>query len=674
VQLRPPSTPHFERLDLGSEVTPPVRLLDFGAFDPFLSTIGRPRTLAWPVQVHRVTLPITSTAGHGYLNPFERVILKIIDVVGDLDEDQLAAETCIPVDLVRSVICRLQDRGLVDSANAIVDARRKIWEPDAPEEVDYQSALAFRELVGGRLIPFLQVLDDRTPIRTEDVDRRAWTLPRGHLGRLEPPSTGDVIRILGQMKRRSAVHDTSMRLPVTSQIRVMPEPEDYFLSCAIAIQAHDADFRIADPFGTGYAQVLEEVFDSRLDTDEKLQGWMSRWRISLESSTRADVQRARDRFDTVPNRNHYPKLIRALTPAAGAQHRTVEDIYAALEWALFYCCETHGPEVALRRLELDADSDYSMRMSDLASELGFERPGQGFRPVPKGKLDDYLRGMPELETVLAIALLQAELDSDHPMRSLASAHPEFIVRVRTLASDRGERAHGQRAAPMSDVELASEPFMRDSISTLLPAIQFDSIAATSETPSRADLRLEARNKLLQSFGHRRFKKLGPSAQGSLQSAEMFLLASSDGDDARSFVSDLYSALQAVLRNFLGDVAPVDIPTWEYTKQAARNAHDAGLGALPESLTSVNPRRIEDALQGNDRSLGASVMSFLLTAGPETLKEVQFQKPDFLEFLARIPSMRGHANQPVLMQRQDMRTLSRSTVTTVGMLLDLIRED
>jgi hypothetical protein len=68
------------------------------------------------------------------------------------------------------------------------------------------------------------------------------------------------------------------------------------------------------------------------------------------------------------------------------------------------------------------------------------------------------------------------------------------------------------------------------------------------------------------------------------------------------------------------------------------------------------------------------MSFLLTAGPETLKEVQFQKPDFLEFLARIPSMRGHANQPVLMQRQDMRTLSRSTVTTVGMLLDLIRED
>lgn len=652
-----------------------MRLLDFGEVNPFSSIIGRPRNLAWPVQVHRVTLPITSTAGLGYLNPFERVILKVIDAVGDLDELQLSSETCIPVDLVRSVVCRLQDRGLVDGDNAIVDGRRNLWDHDSLE-VEYQGALAFRELVSGRLIPFLQVLD-KTPVRTTAVGDHIRTLPQGRWGRHPgPPSARDVVNILDQMRRRSAVHNTSMRLPMVSQIRVEHESEHYFLRCRIAIQSHDADFRIADPFGSGYSRVLEEVFDSQLDIDEKLQEWMSRWRNSLQSSAPRDTVRSRPasgHFDTNPNRTNYPSLILALTPAAGAQHRSVEDIYAALEWALFYCCETLGPEVALRRLELESSTDYSKRMSGIAEQLGFESPVQGFRPVPKGKLDDYLRQMPEMETVLAIALLQAEADRDHPMRHLANIHPDFIIRVRTLASDRGDRAHGQRVAPMSDVELASEPFMRESVSVLLPTVCFGSSAPTTEAPGRADLRLEARNNLLESFGYRGFKRLGLSAADSLLSAEMFLLASSDGDDARTFVSDLYSALQAVLRNFLGGAAPVGIPSVGYRQQAELNADRAGLGAMPAALASVNPGRIRDALDGNDRSLGASVMSFLLTAGHETLEQVQLMKPDFLEVVARIHSIRGHANQPVPMQRSDMRTLSRSTTTTILLLLDLIEE-
>ena len=45
-----------------------------------------------------------------------------------------------------------------------------------------------------------------------------------------------------------------------------------------------------------------------------------------------------------------------------------------------------------------------------------------------------------METVLAIALLQAESDGEHPMRELAISHPDFIVRIRALASDRGYRA------------------------------------------------------------------------------------------------------------------------------------------------------------------------------------------------------------------------------------------
>ena len=40
----------------------------------------------------------------------------------------LADETCIPVDLVRSVVLRLRDRGLIDSDNRIIDRHRRKWE------------------------------------------------------------------------------------------------------------------------------------------------------------------------------------------------------------------------------------------------------------------------------------------------------------------------------------------------------------------------------------------------------------------------------------------------------------------------------------------------------------------------------------------------------------------
>ena len=105
-----------------------TRTLDYGKNIPFSGVFGRPRNLAWPVHAYRITIPATVKRGQGQLNPFERVILSMIDAVGGLDEKGLADETCIPVDLVRSVVLRLRDRGLIDSDNRIIDRHRRKWE------------------------------------------------------------------------------------------------------------------------------------------------------------------------------------------------------------------------------------------------------------------------------------------------------------------------------------------------------------------------------------------------------------------------------------------------------------------------------------------------------------------------------------------------------------------
>ena len=79
-----------------------LKLLDYDKPNPFGGIIGKPRKLAWPVNAYRVTLPKVSGTDDG-LNAFERVILKLLDAVGVMDADELAAETRIPLDLVKGI-------------------------------------------------------------------------------------------------------------------------------------------------------------------------------------------------------------------------------------------------------------------------------------------------------------------------------------------------------------------------------------------------------------------------------------------------------------------------------------------------------------------------------------------------------------------------------------------
>jgi len=619
---------------------------------------------------------VTVKSGRRQLNPFERVILSMIDAVGGLDELALADETCIPVDLVRSVVLRLRDRGLIDSDNRIIDRQRRTWEGHE-REVVYTSALVFRELVGGEVLPFVHVLDASNPIKTKETDQRARTLHAEYSARsLGAPSTRDVIDAITRMQKRVEAHGQDVRTPTIDQVRVEREPEEYLLDCRIAVQTRDADFRIADPFGLGFSRNLEGVFSGRLVDDENLQSWMTNWFQSLANPRPADSEPSMTSgpYDTAENRLRYPNLVQALAPARSASHRSVTDIYAALEWAVFYTCEGHNPGIAIRQLSAQAGPDYSRGLSEVAASLGFDVPPRGFRPIPKGRFDDYENRKSEMETVLAIALLQAESDQEHPMHALAANHPDFIVRIRTLASDRGVRAHGARVTLTSDVELDSDSFMRGAVSTLLPAVRFDEGAPVVPRDSQADLLLDARASLLDTFGYQSFAKLGPDTQNALVDAEKFWLVAEDGDDAREFVLSLYAALQGVLRGFLGGTAPLGLTERDYKNSARARARHAGLGDLPQGIESVNPRRIREALQGRDLSVGASVLALLLTSSDDRLADLARNQRTFLADVGVVQERRGHGNEPIPMRKADAKKVRRTAITTLVTLLDLTNED
>lgn len=651
----------------------PLKLLDYGKLNPFGETIGRPNRLAWPVNAYRVTLPRASNNGDG-LNPFERVILKLLDAVGAMDALTLADETRIPLDMVKGILLRLRDKGLIDEHNVIIK-RKGDNIKDREEEIPvFVTALIFRELATGKILPFLHVLDEGNPLRKRDEEKFVQMVSPNQAHKHSVPAPRDVVNASRAMKRRSAAFGATNRVPSIKLISIVRSPELYYLECPIAIQKSDADFRIADPFGNGFSLILESAFARLLEEDSGLNNWLRNWEQSLSNprpprQDRAD-ERPKEPFENDANWQRYPKLVASLRHSKNATFRSISKIHASIEWALFYACCGRPFEGAITKLTLTRQSEHSELLGNTAQRIGLEPPIFGFRPVPEGKLIDFQNGHVKLVTILAIAILQAETDESHPLRRIASSHPDLISRLLDIKKNRDKKGHGIGGSDAPEAELQDEPFMREIVHALLPAIIFsDTPVVGTDKDARADSLLDARASIQSEFGFKVFNRLGANLQNRMIHAERFWLASKDGDDALVFVCDLYAALQACFRQKLLGKLPPDIVDSGFIDAAQKTAQEQSLGELPKCLRTVKPMAIRQTLQGSDQTLGACVVAFLLMADCDALCSLADSKPTFLEDLAKVINSRGRGNDPLPLARAEIAQIRKVAYSSIKTLLE-----
>lgn len=649
-----------------------LKLLDYGQPDPFGKTIGKTRYLAWPVYAYRVTLPRVSDT-EDRLNPFERVVLKLLEVVGTMDAKALADETCIPVDLVNSILLRLQDKGLIDEHYTII--RKEADNSVKEQEPLYVTALLFRELATGRVLPFLHLLEEKKPLRKREEKKgehmREIRWDDSH--KKSQPQQRDVISALRKMKKRSIALSRDDKMPVVQQITIAPQPERYDLYCPIAIQQSDGEFRIADPFGTGFSLALERAFEQILEYDDKLAGWLQNWKQSLKRDSPASAQQTtrQQPYENSTNRHRYPKLLDSLRADKKAVFRNMSKIYASIEWALFYvCCQRQFDDV-ITRLKFEGQPKHTGLLGDAAERIGLEAPKFGFKPVLDGRLLDFQNAKAELGTVLAIALLQAEKDLQHPLHRIASVYPDFIGRLFEIKKERDKKGHGAGKADAAETELAHDPFMREIIHMLLPEIIFaDTPVSPEDKEAQGDSLLDARASIQGDFGFKVFNRLAPNLQDYLIQAERFWLSCQDNDDALVFVCDLYAALQASFRyKLLGKLAP-DMMDSDFISQAKKKVQESGWSDLPAALSRVKPLAIRQALQGNDPTLGACVVAFLLISDNETLNAVADSHSSFIDDVANVISRRGHGNEPLPLPKLDIEKLRKASYKTIKTLIEV----
>jgi len=653
-----------------------VKLLDYGHIYPFGPIAGTKKDLAWPVTGYRITLPQTNK-GESFVNPFERLILRFIDADMQITEDLLAEETCLPQALVHGIIIRLQEHGYLDEHKHIAAEKKKNWEEGLSVSTDnYVTAIVFQDMLKGNLLPFIHFISENTPLKLVIDDDPLKYFKRLHYDeskKYPPPTPQDVLQALHEMKTRGKHRGEIYITPSISQINVMPQKEIFYLSCPIAIQKNDGDFRIADPFGNGYSMFLENIFSDLLEKDDNLAQWYQGWVSNLgRNFSGSDEERTRYSFDTPELRSKYPELILNLRPGKQRAFRSLAKIYASFEWTLFYFCRQFPCDAIVQMMKRMDEETMGERLLQISTQLGFN--AKKFLFVRPGKLLDYLNGKAEMPTLIGIALMLAEQTEARAfLRRLAEKHPNFFDRIKEIKENRDSIEHGAMKQ-LPDRELADDPLLKETILILLPDVVFEQKTAVVHSGERAfDMKVAARNSIQSCFSFGTYNRMGDVMQQRLISAEMFLGLNEKQeqfDNVMPFVCDLYAAVQIAFRPHLYEDLPPVVSDCNLISLASEKIAEAGFSALPDYFRHVNMSRIEKTLQGQDQSLGAAAVAFILVSKQEQLSTIAMNQPEFFSDIAEIAVVRGHGNEIISKTRTELLKLKKSIYTTIKTLMEV----
>ena len=313
---------------------------------------------------------------------------------------------------------------------------------------------------------------------------------------------------------------------------------------------------------------------------------------------------------------------------------------------------------------------------NIAAQIGIQTQRvESLLAVNPGAVQAFQFGSTDLLCLLALSIVTARENPNHPLRRLATEMPDWLQFIAFLKRSRNPASHG------AEIRL-TDAFLKDAlqrvgriVGILLP----DAPAISAEPPTRqhsaSDLeyerRLNARIHLEENIGMQNLKLLGSHVGNLLLNAEMLDATAGESEiEVGHGVGDLYAAMQAVTSKVLADF-PLSGGGNQMDKTveiAEQRAAKAGLildnASLPRVFATVRTTGIRQALTGLPPTLGASVVAMLVRAPEDWLAAVGASLRDALARLATLTSLRGHGNSSIRMTAAEYRALKLSIYQTI----------
>lgn len=615
---------------------------DYNARTMPCGIVGRPRELAWPCKILTVAKPIVNP-GLKDLNPFERCVLKLL-ALRNRTPRELAEETCLPPDLIAVILLRLFDRNKIDKDYRLTpDTLAVIENHDASTEIEYRTIYQFLDCLGNKELKELS-----GPLKAEEIN-----------------DDGSI---------RKGVDSVSLHRLSKPDISVESDAEFCLLRVRMILQ-RNGEWRILNPFGNGWSEMLEASYQQFLNETPDEAESFSQWQeTNSRRFTRKNSVRTPERYDTEENRSRYPQLIACLNRRNHDSGENDVDVYAALEWALFYSLRAADLKRVIQILTIDSIQNSEIRLARSVSNIlgtNLQYPDlkrvHVFLPTPEKIREFQNTEKAEMQVVLPLSILA---NDQLPLYLVADKYPDFLQRIFDLSQRRNTQKHGKShwVAIYGPVDVE---FMQQIITILLPSIHFsDTKEIKSDSDTVFDMQFNARRSLQEIFGVAQFNNMDSILQKYLIQTELFLQTRDNSEDesidALVCITHLYAAAECAFRPLIEDNHEL-FTSFEAIEEKTNNV---GLGGLPVALKTIRPDLLQKTLDGNEQTLGASVVVWLLQAKLDDLKEISIRIPSFLADISRLLALRGHGNQICMICKSELRQVCNS----IYKIIDIIKED
>ena len=639
------------------------KIFDFNSQSLPRGVLGRSRELVWPCEMTRQSVPLVTKKVSKEYNAFELCVLRML-AYGCRDPQKIADETCLPPDLIEVILLRLYDRNKIDDHYQLtpntLEQIENICSKKESEVIEYHTYIQFRDVIGNKILSSVEASNLKTEEIIDDRDPKSFTIKKDgrgiQLSRLHS-------------KKSSNANDTMVWETTTDKKSEISEGEFCYLRVQMVI-LRNSEWRIIDPFGGKWSLDLENVYKKMIETDREEASRLLHWQKenNVEVSTPQQIHEKRP-YDTIENSSLYPELIATLKRDiyANPDGKEEVDVYAAIEWALFYSIKQYDIKEFVQLFMIDTPEnnqriideaiDFLCKKYSTEETLKNNRNASRFIRVPlPGKLQSFQEeDMAEMQVVLPLAVLISKENSSFPLHNIMKTIPDFLSRISAIKNSRDKKKHGR--SKWSEIYGENDyDFMHQVISTLLPSVIFSGDSSGHERIIDADSRLNARITMQDTLGVSAFEQMESMVQEDLLQIEMFRQniknLTDEKFDALRCIDLFYMAIQCVFRPLLIGKRPQPVSI----EAVAQKAKDAGWGEFPQALSNVRLDMLQRTLDGNDQTLGACINAWILFTDLEILHKVAAKLPTFLLDLDSFLSLSKHRNQSCMLDKTELDSL------------------
>ena len=654
------------------------RILDFGSSPELSGTFSRMLAkVYWPADAFRVTfpLPVDATAE---INIFERLILRLLELGITRTEEALSKEACLDKDLVRTVVRQLQDKGFVDEylrPDAKVLQKLNVASEHSGVAT-FATAVVFRERLRGKLLPYIHIVTDETPLRnaaSQEVQKGEMDLSFfvRETKKSSPPGKEEIRTLLRSSSSRSRVQGLP-RIKV-GLVNIEAKPETVLLPCSLVFDGSRP--LVTDPFGAGYSAALCVALTESRRRQTALNKMISNCESRFSRSSLHLKEIVGDRVSQ-KTRQRYPRLADSLR----RRYLAAGDVYHALEWALFYASFRVPVEEALFLIEEAIRQDELPDiLVEAASRTGFvldvgkERRIR-FVPIPLEKIRDYRLGKADMNTVLAISLFQADIHSESsPLSEMSRIIPDFLQRLQRLRRERNPQLHGEKIGS----ERKDSPewdWGAKAIRILLPdAVMCSDSPVAAERKHEIDEEIACRMRLQMRFGYSLFSRLTETQVMNIVKAELNAEVESDEADRQPFATRMCNVLESLLKSRIRSV--------DFRKGMTADSFDSALAARVESLGlskvisrpcfNIRARNRIRAASCDPPTLGACILCFVALEDEDVLRTLTNVNPRWVKTVADLLELRGHGNEARPLPKASVIPIHDESLSLIQNLMEIL---